>query len=420
MGLFLPQKGRVPQAGEVLAAVDLGSTKACCLIARVGNQGQFHLLGAGYCLSRGLQNGHIIDMAEASRTLGMVVTDAEKMSGEVVRDIIINVPAHHVISHQITSESQLNGMTVHDKDIRKSLMQARGVEKQGAADIIHLLPTSYTIDGRKGIKDPVGLSGHHLAVSMHVVTAQASALRNLRICAADSHLQVSHFCLTPLAAGLSCMVEDEQELGAIVIDMGGSTTQFAIFNHGAMVYADSVPVGGMHVTSDIAKGLTTTVGNAERIKTLYGSALATSTDEREMIDVPTIGEGDDGHANPIPRSLLVEIIRPRIEEIFEMVRQRLEESGFFHLAGRRVVLTGGASQLSGVRDLAQMILDRHVRQGKPLNLSYQLEGEAGPAYSVAAGLLNLGRDEKHLQYMNTALQKQGVFSRVQGWLKENL
>ncbi|MBV9816123.1 MAG: cell division protein FtsA, partial [Alphaproteobacteria bacterium] len=259
-------------------------------------------------------------------------------------------------------------------------------------------------------------------VNMHVVTASAASVRNQTAAVGRSHLEVEALVVSPYASGLSCLVEDEIGLGVTVIDMGGGTTTIGVFFDGNLIFADYVPVGGTHVTNDIARGLSTGVAHAERMKTLFGSAISTSTDEREMIAVPQIGEEEEGHINHVPKSLLVGIIAPRIEETFELVRNRLEASGFDKVAGRRVVLTGGACQLHGAREFAGLILDKQVRMGRPQRVAGLAEATGGPAFATTAGLLHFALSERaevagarHGPHES----RRGVIGRLGHWLRDN-
>src|SRR6185312_13496804 len=250
----------------------------------------------------------------------------------------------------------------------------------------------------------------------------SSSLRNLASCIGRCHLEIAALVMSPYAAGLAALVADESELGVTIIDMGGGTTTIAVFFDGNLVFSDSVPVGGGHVTNDIARGLSTPIAHAERMKTLYGSAIASPSDEREMISVPQVGEEDDGQANHVPKSLLVGIISPRLEETFELVRNRLEASGYDKVAGRRVVLTGGACQLPGTRELAGLILDKQIRIGRPLRVAGLAEATGGPAFSTCVGLLNFAlseRPETARQARSYAGPPAGLLGRVGNWLKEN-
>lgn len=211
------------------------------------------------------------------------------------------------------------------------------------------------------------------------------------------------------------------DLGCTVIDMGGGVTSIAVFQGGKLIYTDAVPVGGQHVTSDIARGLTTPLDKAERLKTFYGSAIASANDQNEMIDVPQLGEDERNHSNHVPRSLLIGIIQPRVEEIFELVRARLEDSGLGAAAGRRVVLTGGASQLPGLRDLGQSVLDKQVRLGRPIRISGLPDAVAGPAYATTAGLLTYitERSDEMPTRVIAHAEPESLMMRLRLWLREN-
>jgi cell division protein FtsA len=261
--------------------------------------------------------------------------------------------------------------------------------------------------------------GERLGVNMNIVTAAAASVRNHTAALGRGHLEVEALVVSPYAAGLACLVEDEMDLGVTVIDMGGGTTTIGVFFGGNLIFADAVPVGGLHVTNDIARGLGTPLAHAERMKALFGSAIASSLDEREMIAVPQIGEEDDGHVNHVPKSLLVSIIAPRIEETFELVHEKLDASGCDKLAGTRVVLTGGACQLHGVRELAGLILDKQVRVGRPTRIKGLAEATHGPAFSTAAGLLRFAMSERAESPRPAHVASGGMFGRVGQWLREN-
>lgn len=417
--------------GSVIAALDIGSSKIACFIARVlDEEGRFEVLGIGHQASAGIKNGGVVDLQSAETAIRKTVHAAEHMAagamkGYPLREVIINVPGVHALSHNSSVDIDVRGHDVTDHDIRRALAraqkQALEAETAGERELIHTIATGYALDGQEGVRQPRGMVGESLRVGVHLVTAETTALKNFETCIERSHLDIAALCLSPYAAGLSALVEDEMDLGCTVIDMGGGVTSFAVFSGGAFVYADAVPLGGIHVTSDIARGLTTGVADAERLKNLYGHALAASSDETEMIDVPQIGEERAIQPNHVPRSLLVGIIQPRLEEIMEMVRARLKDSGADTVAGRRVVLTGGASQLAGLRDLAQMVLDKQVRLGKPIRINGLADAVSGPAFATTAGLLTYiaeRSDEMPAEIISMA-QPGTVWERVRLWLKEN-
>ena len=288
--------------------------------------------------------------------------------------------------------------------------------------IVHSIPVSYKLDGSTSVRDPRGMFASMLAVDIHAITGALSAIKNVTTCIGHCHLDTDGLCAAPLAAAVSCLSEDEKELGCTVIDMGGGTTSIAMFLEGQPIHIECLPIGGSHVTSDIARGLATPISHAERLKILYGSALPAAMDDHDLIDVPQVGEESGEAVNRVQRSLLNKIIQPRLEETLEMVRAHLDASGFSKSVGRQVVLTGGASQLPGVREMAKNILEKQVRLGRPTKIEGLPEAVSGPAFSATTGLL--------VQYVESvgdfpaggpsAQAGDGFFSRAMGWLKENV
>jgi cell division protein FtsA len=405
----------------MVAALDIGTTKVCCFIARVEDDNP-RVLGIGHQISRGLRNGAIIDLETAASSILNAVHAAEEMAGETISRVVANLSGGFSASRIIRTEIGVTGREITDADMQRALETGYLLREPGDRQVIHSVPVGFSVDDSRGIRDPRGMFGERLGVNMHVVTASAAAVRNQTSAIGRSHLEVEALVVSPYAAGLSCLVEDEIGLGVTVIDMGGGTTTIGVFFDGNLIFADYVPVGGGHVTNDIARGLSTPIAHAERLKTLFGSAIAASTDEREMIAVPQIGEEDEGHVNHVPRSLLVGIIAPRIEETFELVRNRLEASGFDKVAGRRVVLTGGACQLHGAREFAGLILDKQVRIGRPQRVAGLAEATGGPAFATTAGLLHFAlseRAEASGARRSAAGPPAGVFGRLGHWLKQN-
>jgi len=347
---------------------------------------------------------------------------AEQMAGETLDEVVVNLSGGFNASRLIKSDITLNGREITDSDMRRVLDHGHALKEPAERTVIHSIPVGFAVDQSRGIRDPRGMYGQKLGVNMHVVTAQSGAVRNLATCIGRCHLEIAALVASPYAAGLACLVEDESELGVTVVDMGGGTTTIAVFFDGNLVFTDSVPVGGSHVTNDIARGLSTPIAHAERMKTLFGSAISSTADERETISVPQVGEDDD-QANHVPKSLLVGIIAPRLEETFELVRDRLESSGFDKIVGRRIVLTGGACQLPGTRELAALILDKQIRIGRPLRVQGLAEATNGPAFSTAAGLIHFALSERaEIPRHGRALTEEpnGVIGRFGHWLREYL
>ncbi len=405
-----------------IAALDIGTTKVCCVIAHTDEDDRLHIRGFGHQVSKGMRAGTIVDMDAVEQSVVNAVHAAEQMAGEQIQGVVVNASCGYPASRTIGLEISVGGHEVSDADIRRALDKGREYQVDSDRSILHSIPVGYMIDGSAGIRDPRGMYGDRLGVEIHLVTAGASAVRNVMTCIDRTHLNVDAMVASPYASALACLVDDEMNLGVTLIDMGGGTTTIAVFFEGEVVFTDFIPVGGIHITNDIAHGLSTAVVHAERMKTLYGSAIASPADQHEVIDVPPIGETDHAEPNHVPKSLLTGIIQPRVEEIFELVRSRLELSGFSKVAGNRVVLTGGTSQLSGVRDLAALILGKQIRMGRPTRLNGQADATGGPSFSTCAGLLTYGVEKYVAPAPWAAINPEeptGLINRLGQWIRVN-
>ena len=390
-------RGPVVAKGGVVAALDIGSAKISCLIAEAvapkhrGSDGEerngLRILGVGHQLSRGVRSGAIINVDEAERAIRLAVDAAERMAQRTIAEVYVNVSGGRPQSRLHSANIPTQTGQVSPRDMDNVLNSTLEQVDPGRRSILHLSPAHYQLDDAKGVKAPLGMYGATLGLELGVVTVEPAHLQNLSLAIERAHLTAAGFVVAPYAAARSVLAEDETSLGVALIDMGGATTSFGIFYDGNLAFADSIQLGGQHITNDIASGLHTTIAHAERMKTLWGSGLASQIDEREMIAVPLLGERGVDTVQKVPKSMLTGIIRPRLEEIFEMVRDRLEASGAAHLAGRRAVLTGGASQLTGAREVAAQWLDRHVRMGLPGQLPGMPESAHTAGFAVCAGLL---------------------------------
>ena len=406
----------------VIATLDVGSNKVCCFIARPDASGGARVIGIGHQVSHGLRSGVVTDMEAAEASVRAAVDAAERMAGETVQGVFANVSSGRMLSKTVSAEISIGGHQINDGDLRRVLNQAKSRVDRSEATVLHALPVGHTIDGSRGIRDPRGMYGDRLGVRMHVLAASPAPIRNLRMVIERCHLEVEGLAASAYVSALACLVRDEIDLGVTLVDMGAGTTGITVFYEGAMIHADVIPVGGGHVTNDIARGLSTTTTHAERMKTLYGSAIPSPADEREMVTVPQVGETGTDAVQQVPRSILVGIVQPRIEETLELVRDRLEASGFARVAGRRLVLTGGASQLTGVRELSARVLDKQVRIGRPLRMQGLAEATEGPAFATCAGLLVYAirrPEEKEGTADATGNDEGGRFMRVGRWIREN-
>lgn len=418
--MLMWNRRRSRMRGGIVAGLDIGSSKVCCIIAQAQGENSFEILGVGHQLSSGIKSGIVTNMEEVVTSIVNAVHTAEKMAGITIRDVIISVNGAQLKSVNCVVELNVSGHPIDDADIRRALFQAKGGKEDSDFQVLTNIPTGYSLDGAKGIRDPRGMYGDRLRVSIHTLLSKPSLLYNLNTCVARSHLETTGSVAAAYASGLACLVEDERELGAILIDMGGSTTSFAVFYEGQLHSTGSIPLGGTNVTMDIARCFSTTLSHAERLKTLYGSATSSSSDDRETITVPLVGEGRGEGANQMPRSALVSIIQPRIEEIFEHTREQLLKVGIDPSRGRRIVLTGGGSQLAGIREIASVVLGKNVRLGRPLSLvSSELSQNA--AFSTCAGLLSYGQAE-YLAYLHAFPQTwpKRLFSKVEALFRRVL
>ena len=384
-------KGVGSRKSGIVAALDVGSTKVACFIVKIvpdrnGGEAQLKVLGVGHHASRGVRGAAVVDINAAENSIRAAVEQAERMAGVTLKDVVIGISCGQPQSRLINVEVSIAGHEVGEEDLRRAYATGRAQGPSSDREILHCIAGSYAIDGSKGIRNPRGMVGDTLGVSMHTVTAVSGPIRNLETCVERCHLGVSAKIATPFAAGLATLVSDEMDLGATVIDMGGGTTSISVFFGGNLVFAEVLPVGGNHVTSDIARGLSTSLANAERVKTLHGSAFSGPNDGRDMIAIAHLGEEDGEGESQVPRSVLSGIIQPRIEETFEIVRDRLTDSGLLSISGRRVVLTGGASQLNGARETAARVLSKQVRIGRASRLTGLTESAGGPSFAVCAGL----------------------------------
>ena len=418
----LPSRPRSPRAGP-FGVLDIGTNKVVCLIGRCESDGSLRVLGMGWQRGRGVRGGGITDLDEAERAIRGAVAQAEDMSDHRLRGVTVNLTCGQPESRLFNVQWPVGGRAITDSDVRRVVQEGRARAISEGRETVHALPLTFSVDETMGVADPRGHHCETLTARLHVVDALSMALRNLGATASRAELEISELVSAPMAAGMSTLVEDERELGATLVDMGAGTTGMAVFSEGQMLHTAQLPVGGQHVTNDIARLLSTTVAAAERVKTLNGSAQGSPDDEREMLTVPMVGEDEHAHAR-YPRSMVVAIIKPRLEETFEMVRDRLEGAGLGRAAGSRVVLTGGASQLVGAREMAGRILGRQVRLGRPDSrvLRGLPDAATGPAFAVSAGLLmwaaGEGRTLSDLDFHDEA--PNGRMARIINWLRDRL
>jgi cell division protein FtsA len=432
-GLTPKMKPISPRRTALVAALDVGSSKVACLIARLRphppqqvltrRSHAVEVVGYGHAAARGTKAGGVVNLAQAEEAIRQAVDGAERMASVEIESVVLSISAGRLASDLFAAEIGIAGSAVSAGDIGRVLSAGNRHSLREGRAVLHSLPIGYSIDGDNGIRDPRGMLGLRFGVDMHVATTDVAAARNLMLVVERCHLAVEAMVASPYVAGLSVLADDEADLGAAVVDMGAGATTVAVFLGGRFMHSEGFALGGHNVTLDIARGLNASVADAERIKTFYGSALVGGSDERDMITVPPVGDERE-QAQFVPRSALVHIIKPRVEEILEMVRDRLAASPFAAEARGRVILTGGASQITGLPELAARILGRPVRIGRPLGISGLPDAAKGAAFAAATGLL-VYPQAAHLEYFETRNRRYqmngagGYFARVGQWLRES-
>ena len=374
----------------LVAALDIGTSKIVCLIARA-EQGTLRVLGAALRESQGLRAGTVTGMALAEESIRDCVAAAENTADARIQNVLVSINCGGPRSLTSRAAMDLGGALVSDAHLRAILAEGRARCAAEGYEIIQSAPTSYTVDEARGVRDPSGMFCQHLGVSMHAVAVKPSPLANLKLAVQRCHLNAASALFAPFASGLAVLADDEKQLGATLIDMGGGVTSIAVFLEGHLVHADVVPIGGEQVTADLARMLSAPLSAAERTKVLHGAALGDLEIGADVVAVPQMGESGEESDLRVPRSMLTRIIQARLEEIFAEVQTRLRASGYDVAAGRRLVLTGGACQLAGMRELAGRVLNKQVRIGRPQAIASGLPASAGgPDYATAIGLLVAG------------------------------
>lgn len=406
-----------------VSALDIGSSKVCCLIARVSRDNKINIVGYGYNASKGIKNGIITDINQATLSVCNAVESAEQMANDRIENVIINVSGEKIKSASKEATIAISkNRPINDIDINKVMDKGRNKINIEDNALIHCLTTGYRVDLGEEIKDPHNIYGENLSVKFLLGLIPEVQYKNLASVVENAHLGITDKAFSAYTSGLSCLVDDEKELGATIIDIGGGCTNIATFRNGYPIYFSSIGVGGNNITNDIAWGLTTSSAHAERLKTLHGCAFLTSKDKEENINVYPVGEEDDTLIKQVPKSDLINIIAPRVEEIFELINHKLAEHGLKDVNSHRVVLTGGCSLLPGIREVASLILDKQVRLGRPRNNLNLPEKLYSPEFSTAVGLLLFNTaylEKKPRKVLHKTIASGNKFSQIMSWLKQS-
>ncbi len=432
--IHIPKMRRVPHSRTALvAALDIGTSKISCLIGRLkpcapseslrGRSHAIELIGMSHIQSRGVKAGAVVDLNECEHAVRHAVTLAERMANVRVESVLLSLSAGRLQGGLIEAASELRGGAVSADDVDRVVSAGKRHATTVGRTALHAFPVGYALDGVKGVRDPRGMIARQFRIEMNVVTADAAAAKNLMLVVERCHLNVEAVAASPYAAALSILTDDEADVGAAVVEMGAGTTTIAVYSGSQFVHAAGFALGGQHVTMDLARGLGACIADAERIKTLYGTVLTGGSDSRDAVDLGFGSDLDGDMPQSISQSMIANIVRQRVEEIFEMVRDRLAESPFAAEPRARVILSGGASQLVGVPELATRILGRPVRVGRPLGFGRLPKRAKTASFAVSAGLLVYPQfaDLEHIEPRHTRQRMTGTdgyFGKVGRWLRE--
>ncbi|PRQ10092.1 cell division protein FtsA [Enhygromyxa salina] len=350
------------QVGEVIVGLDIGTTKVAAVIGEVTSSG-IDVIGVGTSPSEGLRQGVVVNIEATTNSIAAAIQEAEQMAAVDVQSVYVGIAGGHIRGFTSLGQVSMRNREVTEADVARVIDQAKAVNIPLDRQIIHTLPLEYMIDGQGQIRDPIGMSGVRMEVRAHIITAAVTSVQNIVKCCNRAGLDVVEVVLEPVASANAVLHDDERDLGVVLVDMGGGTTDLAIYSEGSNVYTSVIVMGGHRVTQDIAHGLRTSVNESEHIKRQHGCALVSLLAQDEIIQVPGVGPRPPREFH---RRFLSEIIEPRVEEILELARQELLTSGFMELAASGVVLTGGAAQMVGMTEIAEDIFQMPVRRGTPV------------------------------------------------------
>jgi cell division protein FtsA len=409
---------------EFVVGLDFGTTKICAVVGQIVESSQaengteLKILAVGKSHSTGIKKGVVVNIDATVEGIKKAVEEAELMAGVDIDRVVVGVGGSHIKGLNSTGVVGIKGKEIERNDLSRVIDAARAVVIPADRSSLHVIPQEFKVDDQDGIRDPIGMMGTRLEAKVHIVTAAQSALQNIARCCAKRNLTPSHYVLQPLASAKAVLSKDEMELGVALVDIGGGTTDLAIFQNGSIMHTSVLPLGGAHVSQDLAIGLRTPQSEAERLKIAAGCALKSLVASSETVEVPSVGGRP---ARVVDRKLLGEIIEPRFEEIFQLVNREIISSGFADVLGAGVVLTGGSTLLQGVPELAEFVFDLPVKRAAPEGMTGFGDKVSSPIYSTAVGLVHWGLAERG------AISRRGVApgkavgmlkNQLKGWFKD--
>lgn len=405
---------------DIVVGLDIGTTKICCIVGEVVEPGpnpNIDIIGIGTAPSAGLRKGVVVNIESTVASIAKAVEEAELMAGVEISNVYAGIAGGHIKSFNSSGVVAIKDKEITQNDINRVIDAAKAVAIPMDREVIHIIPQEFIVDDQDGIRDPIGMSGVRLEAKVHIVTGAVSSAQNIIKCANKAGLNVSEICLEPIASGEAVISPDERELGVVLVDIGGGTSDIAIFKEGAVAYTGVLALGGAHVTNDVSMGLRTPQQEAEKIKVTHGQALASLVKPDETIEVPGVG---GRNSRLVPRRLLAEIIEPRMEEMFMLIQQQIIQSGYQDLISGGVVITGGATLLEGCQEMAELIFEMPVKRGVPQGVGGLRDVVNSPKFSTAVGLLKYGA--KHSAKTRYPIRDHNIYDKIKGtmrsWVKE--
>ena len=404
--------------GNLIVGLDIGTSKVVAIVGEISATGEVEVIGLGSHRSTGLKKGVVVNIESTVQSIQRAIEEAELMAGCRIHSVYAGIAGSHIRSLNSHGIVAIRDREVRQLDIERVIDAAQAVAIPADQKVLHILPQEYVIDNQEGVRKPLGMSGVRLEAKVHLVTCAVNAMQNIEKCIRRCGLDVDDIILEQLASSYAVLTEDEKDLGVCLVDIGGGTTDIAIFTDGAIRHTGVIPIAGDQVTNDIAMALRTPTPHAEELKIKYACALASLAKPEETIKVPTVG---DRAPRNLSRQALAEVVEPRYEELFTLVQAELRRSGYEELLAGGIVLTGGTAKMEGVVELAEEIFHLPVRLGLPQNISGLTDIVANPIYSTGVGLLHYGlqqqleRKPRHRR----GLDEEGWLDKVKGWFKGN-
>ena len=408
----------VKDSKNLVVGLDIGTSKIVAIVAEVGPEGELNVIGLGTQPSRGLKRGVVVNIEATMASIQRVLEEAELMADCRIGAVTTGIAGSHIRSLNSSGMVAIKEGEVAQADIDRVIETAKAIAIPNDQQILHILPQEFIIDGQDGVREPLGMSGVRLEVKVHIVTGAVSAVENIAKCVRRCGIELTDIVLQPLASAAAVLNDDEQELGVCLMDIGGGTTDIAVFAGGAIRHTAVIPIAGDQVTNDIAMTLRTPTKEAEELKIRHGCALRQLADANDVVEVPGVGERAP---RKLSRPMLAEVIEPRIEELYTLVQSELRRSGFEELLSSGIVITGGTSMLQGMAELGEEVFHLPCRIGVPAYMGGLADVVRSPRYSTAVGLLMHGRDQRMRADAARAQVKglTGVAERMRQWFKAN-